>query len=183
MWQLIKSNRGMAHHLTLLTFAILITSSVSCEDRLDRYEKFLAEREQEYLEQVAKVFKEHGSIGYSSSGMEHVEFIRKLQAIEPPSHFKSRHNNLIDVHILNADVKLHIERLEPWEQKQWRRQGYDDVARCSRVLEDWSVPASSEYQLACNVLDKARSILRYETSSWEINIFEIYGGDLYDLHD
>ena len=181
MWQLLKENRSTANSLVLLTFISLAISCVSCEDEPDGYERFLAEQEQEYLGQVAKIFKEHEGIGSFSSGMAHVEFIRKLQGIEPPSHFKSRHDNLIDIHILNADVRLYIERLEPWEQEQWRRQGYDDIARCSRVLEDWSVPASSEYQLACSVLDKARDILWHEMSSWEIDVFQVYEGDPYDL--
>ena len=183
MWYPLKSGRYLTGSPTLLILVIFVIICTSCEDGYDQYGKFLAEREQIYLEQVAKVFKEHKGIGYSSTGMEHIEFFQKMSAIEPPSHFKSRHDNLIDIHILNGNVKLHIERLEPWEQEQWKRQGSDDVARCSNVMEDWSLPANSEYQLACRVLWTARKILLHEMSNWEIVTFQVYGGDPYDLRD
>ena len=181
MRQLIKSSRYLTNWLTLLVLLVFVISCASCEDGHDRWEKFLAEQEQEYLEQVADVFKEHERMGYSSTGMEHVEFFRKMSAIKPPSHLKGRHDNLKDLHVLNADVKLYIERLEPWEQEQWRRQGYDDVARCSRVIEDPYTPASPEYTFACSVLEKAREILSHEISRWKIDVLQVYEGDPYDL--
>ena len=183
VWQLLRENRSTASFSMLLIFIILAISCVSCEDELDGYEKFLAEREREYLEQVAEVFKTHEDIGYSSTGMEHIEFFQKMSEVDPPSNFKSRHGNLIDVHILNGNVKLHIEDIQHWDQKRWKQQGFDNVARCSQVMEYWTLPASSEHRFACRVLQTAREILAYEMSSWKVGVFQLYEGDPYGLGD
>ena len=181
VWQLLKEKRSTASFFVLLTFIILAISCVSCEDELDGYEKFLVEQEQEYLEQVAKVFKTYEDIGNSSNGMEHIEFFQEISAIDPPSHFKSRHGNLMDVHILNGNIKLRIEDIQHGDQKRWKQQGFENVARCSQVMEYWTLPASSEHRLACGVLQTAGDILAYEMSSWKVGVFQVYEGDPYDL--
>ena len=168
---------------SILMPLLVLISVVSCTSSQDGYEEFLAEREREYLERVATVFKEKGNVRLAATGRQHVEFIEALSKIEPPSHFKGRHDNLIDVHSLNAKVKLHLERLEPWEQEQWKRQGSDEVARCSRVLEVKFTPASSEYRFTCTVLWSADFILLHEMSEWEIGIFQMWTGDPYNLRD
>lgn len=169
--------------VSLLILLAVVGCTLGCGSSQGSYGEFLAEREEAYLERVAEVFKDQGNVSLSASGRHHVGFIEALSMIEPPSQFKGRHDNLIDVHSLNAKVKLHLERLEPFEQQELRRRGIDDIVKCSRVFDDLSTEVSSEYRFACSVQISADSILLHEMSEWEIGIFEKMTGDPYGLRE